>query len=159
MRIAIPQTSGLIAEDHVALDINITPELRKQAQAKFNLHNVNKVEIRIPTYASLVDVSQLQSFIPATLSPRKSEQGEEVDSIVGQSFIPNDEYFRNTDKRGVWAFYLEVTADDLKHDKLHVIFVPASDVIQGAPANMLIAKQQQLELATIPFAQRVEQAA
>ena len=88
MRIAIPQTTGTITDDSITLQVNITQELRKQAQAKFNLHNVNKVEIRIPTYASLVDVSQLQSFIPAALSPRKSAQGEEVDSIVGQSFIP-----------------------------------------------------------------------
>ena len=145
MRIAIPQTTGTITDDSITLQVNVTQELRKQAQAKFNLHGVNKVEIRIPTYASLVDVSQLQSFIPATLSPRKSEQGEEVDSIVGQSFIPNDEYFRNTDKRGVWAFYLEVTADDLKQDKLHVTFVPASEAIQGAPANMLVALKDEQE--------------
>ena len=145
MRIAIPQTTGTITDDSITLQVNITQELRKQAQAKFNLHGVNKVEIRIPTYASLVDVSQLQSFIPASLSPRKSAQGEEVDSIVGQSFIPNDEYFRNTDKRGVWAFYLEVTADDLKQDKLHVTFVPASEAIQGAPANMLVALKDEQE--------------
>ena len=147
MRIAIPQTSGLITEDHVTLDINITPELRKQAQAKFNLHGVNTVEIRIPTYASLVDVSQLQSFIPASLSPRKSAQGEEISTIVGQSFIPNDEYFRNTEKRGVWAFYLEVTADDLKQDNLHVTFVSAQDVVPGAPANMLVALKDEQEQA------------
>ena len=147
MRIAIPQTSGLITEAHVALDINVTPELRKAVQAKMNFNKLDRVEIRIPTYASLVDVSQLQSFIPAALSPRKSAQGEEVDSIVGQSFIPNDEYFRNTDKRGVWAFYLEVTADDLKQDNLHVTFVSAQDVVPGAPANMLVALKDEQEQA------------
>ena len=147
MRIAIPQTTGTITDDSITLQVNITQELRKQAQAKFNLHGVNKVEIRIPTYASLVDVSQLQSFIPAALSPRKSAQGEEVDNIVGQSFIPNDEYFRNTEQRGVWAFYLEVTAADLKQDNLHVTFVSAQDVVPGAPANMLIALKDEQEQA------------
>ncbi len=145
MRIAIPQTTGTITDDSITLQVNVTQELRKQAQAKFNLHKVDKVEIRIPTYASLVDVSQLQSFIPASLSPRKSAQGEEISTIVGQSFIPNDEYFRNTDKRGVWAFYLEVTADDLKHNQLHVTFVSAQDVVPGAPANMLVALKDEQE--------------
>ena len=147
MRIAIPQTTGTITDDSITLQVNVTQELRKQAQAKFNLHGVNKVEIRIPTYASLVDVSQLQSFIPASLSPRKSAQGEEVDTIVGQSFIPNDEYFRNTEKRGVWAFYLEVTADDLKQDNLHVTFVSASEHIAHAPNNLLVALKDEQEQA------------
>ena len=147
MRIAVPMTNGTISDDNVTLEVTVTPELRKAVQAKLNFKQLDRGEIRIPTYASLVDVSQLQSFIPASLSPRKSAQGEEISTIVGQSFIPNDEYFRNTEKRGVWAFYLEVTADDLKQDNLHVTFVSAQDVVPGAPANMLIALKDEQEQA------------
>ena len=147
MRIAVPMTNGTISDDNVTLEVTLTPELRKAVQAKLNFKQLDRVEIRIPTYASLVDVSQLQSFIPATLSPRKSEQGDDHPEIYGQSYIPNDEYFRNEDKRGVWAFYVEVDASDIKQDKLHVTFVSASEHIAHAPNNLLIALKDEQEQA------------
>ena len=145
MRIAIPQTSGNITETGITLETAITPELRKAVQAKMNFQGLNRVELRIPTYASTVDVSQLQSFIPAGISERKLAQGDDHPEIIGQSIIPDESYFRNTDKRGVWAFYIEVTAEDLKQDKLHVTFTQASEHVPGAPSNMLIALKQEAQ--------------
>ena len=145
MRISTPISTGNIVETEITIKTIVTEEVLEKMSKTTKLR-----VLRIPLFADSKNAMRLVSFAPCTAVEERGE-GEDVREVVGQTIWPDNSYLRNENKSGVWAFYVKLTMGQCKNmletnRRLTIKFQQGSNLIDGAPDDLLLAHKDDLSI-------------